>query len=66
MVACGSVAARRRIPICPDSDAMMTKTWIQFLLVAVPVTSLIGSWLALRVVGDRLTRKKHAQKTELE
>jgi hypothetical protein len=45
---------------------MMTKTWIQFLLVTVPVMSLIGSWLALRVVGDRLTRRKHVRKTELE
>lgn len=45
---------------------MMTKTWIQFLLVTVPVVSLIGSWLALRVVGDRLARRKHARKTEFE
>jgi hypothetical protein len=31
----------------------MDKGWIQFLLVGVPVLSLIGSWLALRAVVGR-------------
>lgn len=35
----------------------MTTTWIQFLLVVVPVLSLIGSWLALRALADWQTRK---------
>ena len=35
----------------------MDQGWIQFLLVAVPLLSLIGSWLALRAVADRHTRK---------
>ena len=35
----------------------MDKGWIQFLLVAVPVLSLIGSWLALKAIGDRHGRK---------
>ncbi len=35
----------------------MDKGWIQFLLVVVPVLSLIGSWLALRAVADRRGRK---------
>lgn len=39
----------------------MNKAWIQFLLVAVPVLSLVGAWFALRVVSRRHTlntRKK--------
>lgn len=35
----------------------MERSSIQFLLVVVPVVSLIGSWLALRVIGDRRDRK---------
>lgn len=35
----------------------MDKGAIQFLLVVVPVLSLIGSWLALKAVGDRRGRK---------
>jgi len=31
----------------------MNKAWIQFLLVAVPVFSLVGAWLALRGVARR-------------
>lgn len=31
-------------------------TWIQFLLVVVPVASLIGSWLALRAITERRAR----------
>lgn len=34
----------------------MNTTWIQFLLVVVPVLSLIGSWLALGAVADRRAR----------
>ncbi|MBS0543139.1 MAG: hypothetical protein JSR40_05300 [Proteobacteria bacterium] len=30
---------------------MSDQVWVQFLLVGVPVLSLIGSWLALRAVG---------------
>ena len=43
----------------------MNKAWIQFLLVAVPVISLVGAWLALRVVSQRHTsniRKKASEK----
>lgn len=32
---------------------MTDMTWIQFLLVVVPVLSLIGSWLALKTLADR-------------
>lgn len=35
---------------------MLSTGWIQFLLVVVPVLSLIGSWLALRAVADRRAR----------
>lgn len=35
----------------------MDEGWIQFLLVAVPVLSLVGSWLALRVVAGRRARR---------
>lgn len=30
---------------------MSDQAWVQFLLVGVPVLSLIGSWLALRAAG---------------
>jgi hypothetical protein len=35
---------------------LMNTVWIQFLLVVVPVLSLMGSWLALRAVADRRSR----------
>ncbi|HRQ56830.1 MAG TPA: hypothetical protein PLN31_05380 [Azoarcus taiwanensis] len=35
----------------------MSTGWIQFLLVVVPVLSLIGSWLALRAVAGWQARK---------
>lgn len=35
----------------------MSTGWIQFLLVVVPILSLIGSWLALRALADRQARK---------
>ncbi|TAH47030.1 MAG: hypothetical protein EYC67_07720 [Betaproteobacteria bacterium] len=35
---------------------MSDKAWVQFLLVAVPVMSLVGSWLALRAVSGRRGR----------
>ncbi len=31
----------------------MSKGWTQFLLVAVPVLSLVGTWLALRNLPGR-------------
>lgn len=40
----------------------MDRGWIQFLLVAVPVLSLIGSWLALRAMADRRERKPDVHK----
>jgi hypothetical protein len=33
----------------------MNKGWVQFLLVAVPVLSLVGAWLALRALGSDRT-----------
>ncbi|AVR89485.1 hypothetical protein [Thauera aromatica] len=36
---------------------MADKGWVQFLLVAVPVMSLVGAWLALRTVGGRSHRR---------
>jgi hypothetical protein len=36
----------------------MSEGWVQFLLVAVPVLSLVGSWLALRVVAGRRSRNE--------
>jgi hypothetical protein len=35
----------------------MDKGWIQFLLVVVPVLSLLGSWLALKTFADRRPRE---------
>ncbi len=35
----------------------MNQRWIQFLLVVVPVMSLIGSWLALRDFSKRPKRR---------
>ena len=39
---------------------MSDKAWVQFLLVAVPVMSLVGSWLGLRTV-DRLRGRRGPQ-----
>ncbi|MCK0510863.1 hypothetical protein [Aromatoleum buckelii] len=39
----------------------MEKGWIQLLLVGVPVLSLIGSWLALRVVAQRGARRRRGE-----
>jgi len=44
----------------------MDRGWIQFLLVVVPVLSLIGSWLALRAVGDRRAQKPAENKADTE
>ncbi|NMG67233.1 hypothetical protein GPA19_20030 [Azoarcus indigens] len=35
---------------------MANKGWLQFLLVAVPVLSLIGAWLALRTLDAQQRR----------
>ncbi len=45
---------------------MMSKEWIQFLLVAVPILSLIGSWLALRGIADRIARREQASRMEFD
>ena len=42
----------------------MSEGWIQFLMVAVPVLSLVGSWLALRAVADRRQRRQGEKKDE--
>jgi len=39
----------------------MDRGWIQFLLVVVPVVSLIGSWLALRTLSERHERRGKGQ-----
>jgi len=39
----------------------MSEGWVQFLLVAVPVLSLVGSWLALRVVAGRTARRREEE-----
>ncbi|MBS0513308.1 MAG: hypothetical protein JSR42_19285 [Proteobacteria bacterium] len=44
---------------------MSDKGWVQFLLVAVPVMSLVGSWLALRTV-DRLRGRRPPQAGQSE
>lgn len=44
---------------------MSDKAWVQFLLVAVPVMSLVGSWLALRTV-DRLRGRRGPQAGQAE
>ena len=41
----------------------MEQGWIQFLLVVVPVMSLIGSWLALRAIAERHDRRPGMSKT---
>lgn len=42
----------------------MDKGSIQFLLVVVPVLSLVGSWLALKAVGDRRARRPDGRKMD--
>ena len=53
----GSDTGRRNDGEAVDGLAMNDKAWVQFLLlVAVPVMSLVGSWLALRAVSGRRDR----------
>ncbi|WP_269140104.1 hypothetical protein [Pseudothauera rhizosphaerae] len=42
----------------------MNKAWTQFLLVAVPVLSLVGAWLALKGVTKRPPPNKHDETTD--
>ncbi|NMF96834.1 hypothetical protein GPA27_05475 [Aromatoleum toluolicum] len=42
----------------------MDRGWIQFLLVVVPILSLIGSWLALRAIAERHDRKPGVPKAQ--
>lgn len=42
----------------------MNKGWTQFLLVAVPILSLVGSWLALRPCDARRQTGKDTQHEE--
>ena len=42
----------------------MSEGWVQFLLVALPVLSLVGSWLALRVMAERKARRKDGNEDE--
>jgi len=46
----------------------MDRGWIQFLLVTVPVLSLIGSWLALRAMAERREGKpeEHQARTKMQ
>lgn len=37
----------------------MSTGWVQFLLVVVPIISLIGSWLALNALAVRQARKNN-------
>ena len=39
----------------------MSEGWLQFLFVAVPVLSLIGSWMALRTAGRLAERRREIQ-----
>ncbi|WP_374242329.1 hypothetical protein [Zoogloea sp.] len=43
----------------------MSEGWLQFLFIAVPVLSLIGSWMALRTAGRLAERRREgANKVE--
>ncbi len=43
----------------------MSEGWLQFLFFAVPVLSLIGSWMALRAAG-RLAESRSTGANKLE
>ena len=40
----------------------MDKAWMQFLLLVVPLLSLVGSWLALKTVTTRRGHERGEQK----
>lgn len=44
----------------------MSKGWAQVLFVAVPVLSLVGSWLALRTFGQRRDKHENDEKGQDE
>lgn len=37
---------------------MLSEGWIQFLFVAVPVLSLLGTWMGLRKAGQLVKRRE--------
>lgn len=41
----------------------MNKGWTQFLLVAVPVLSLVGTWLALKALPGKQQNKDKKDET---
>ena len=43
----------------------MSEGWLQFLFIAVPVLSLIGSWMALRTAG-RLAERRNKEEGKRE
>ncbi len=42
----------------------MNKGWTQFLLVAVPVLSLVGTWLALKTLPGKQQHKDNRDKKD--
>ncbi len=43
----------------------LSEGWLQFLFVAVPVLSLVGTWMGLRSAG-RLTRRQKEEGDDVE
>jgi hypothetical protein len=37
---------------------MISEGWLQFLFVAVPVLSLVGTWMGLRTAGRLVQRRR--------
>ncbi|MCK6392322.1 hypothetical protein [Zoogloea sp.] len=40
---------------------MISEGWLQFLFVAVPVLSLVGTWMGLRTAGRLAQRRERDQ-----
>ncbi len=42
---------------------MISEGWLQFLFVAVPVLSLVGTWMGLRTAGRLAQRRERGRAT---
>lgn len=60
------LVSRWRTRICRVSDDqevdVISEGWLQFLFVAVPVLSLVGTWMGLRTAGRLVQRRREEER----
>lgn len=45
---------------------MLSEEWLQFLFVAVPVLSLVGTWMGLRTAGRLVQRRREDRQADVK